>query len=561
VVGVPAQWHRGGLDLMTSSLTTLGNREQAFLWIEKGASAFESSWIALHRFLWLNDMSGIGLHYQVCKERRPGQQVLRSMMKVSKIIEQYPTSTVTPYQGLDVIFKHRGISNYLGSHTCLPVDSASVRFCPLCLKNCFHATIFQLTAVISCPYHAIPLQTTCPDCDHPLGELTFTPDRWAKPLCCQSCGKQFTEKKSTVNSVLNGYPDVVEAIAAASELLLKLKDSTLLSQRVLADFDVRTPAFRSFYFDCLFKAVNPEVTHPKWLARSWCIPSIWQRKSTPLASSTATSGAVARSSVHEASKNAMRMLRSLDKQLGRRTRSICGHRSSYPLSYNWEYLTFVGNSFYLQLEPFHCPCCAALEWWRAQVGLIFGFHLRCKRRPDLSWRIDSWRGIQENLSLDSERLAPLAWSLFTSFALQMCARLETSNLQAREALIMCCSIIDPGEINRLNRGQYFTDEKKRGWLKLDVNSHSIPNPHLQFLVGEHQKDFTLSLSVGLSALEDCHRTRLNGLLWEKQPSFARPHRERKDKWYRAMAERANIKAWSFNSKDRAFEFGKSITHV
>jgi hypothetical protein len=48
------------------------------------------------------------------------------------------------------------------------LSSNELRWCPLCIKNGFHASAFQLNYVFSCPIHNVKIRMTCPKCKSPI---------------------------------------------------------------------------------------------------------------------------------------------------------------------------------------------------------------------------------------------------------------------------------------------------------------------------------------------------------------------------------------------------------
>lgn len=57
----------------------------------------------------------------------------------------------------------------------------ALRYCPECMKSCYHSVLFQFSPLAKCPIHEVPLSDTCPRC----GELIDPMEgpAWSCPGC------------------------------------------------------------------------------------------------------------------------------------------------------------------------------------------------------------------------------------------------------------------------------------------------------------------------------------------------------------------------------------------
>lgn len=141
-------------------------------WVVKGCAKYESDWIALHRFLWMNAISG--------------QDLWRALTGRKKRDVSLPSSRTFPAQYIELIteisvtndfakhFHARSLSNCFGPNSGREMLAVKgIRFCPSCLRECFHSPLFQLETVRKCPVHGCELLDACEHCGAKIGMPEF----------------------------------------------------------------------------------------------------------------------------------------------------------------------------------------------------------------------------------------------------------------------------------------------------------------------------------------------------------------------------------------------------
>lgn len=141
----------------------------------------ESLWSIVNRFVWLNRPT-----FKEANEFFEGAIDRRSLFYSKK----------APILGDEDVgvsgdaFKCISLSQRKVSNAVLPSflrNVSSIRFCPDCASQGFHATVFQLPILDRCPAHDAPLESKCPSCGHTIDSY-FSNDTVKHPYACKRCG-------------------------------------------------------------------------------------------------------------------------------------------------------------------------------------------------------------------------------------------------------------------------------------------------------------------------------------------------------------------------------------
>lgn len=79
-------------------------------------------------------------------------------------------------------------ADVLGERISKRVYLGELRYCPTCLISGHHSTLFQLTQVMKCPIHKVPLKMGCPHCGRPIP--TSLLDVARDHMYCGACGRR-----------------------------------------------------------------------------------------------------------------------------------------------------------------------------------------------------------------------------------------------------------------------------------------------------------------------------------------------------------------------------------
>jgi hypothetical protein len=128
----------------------LDNFDWEMTWAVGFRSRYESSWMACHRFLWLNALAGAELYELLVKSAK------RKPTRTQSNFEEYIKSSLL----IGTFSRHIEVRSATGIFGMANVDvvptATRIRYCPECLKNLFHSPIFQILRVKACPVHFYP---------------------------------------------------------------------------------------------------------------------------------------------------------------------------------------------------------------------------------------------------------------------------------------------------------------------------------------------------------------------------------------------------------------------
>lgn len=489
------------------------------LWVENISSQYESTWIALHRLLWLNDLNGRTLlrvlanssqamspehgHFYWQQRSFPSHNLFRA--------------EASPFQGFDQIFRERQLQL---PHSKQFSSRLGFRYCPACLDNGFHSSLYELDVVHECPIHSIPFLTNCLHCGKPPGEHGVTVTLWEKPMCCASCGTPFVPRSSMAQAVIDGYPAAALKLPAWRSRLLLLYDveltATSRDRFSLQDVVI----YRKFFQESLWRMTEPPEHDAPPLRPDWPFSEFPLKASVAWGKRPVLGACISGSFVLHCVKVAIRVIRSIDKQLSFRVRGICGHRAPATWYFDGAQRR-LGRDFSLQMEGHHCPCCITLAWWRQQIGHVFGFYDRWHKDFDTRWDHEPWRDTQEALILDPRRLAIAAWSLFAVFASQMEAIVEESteeafidesNEEEKSFLELYENVCGPLQILT---DSFFSLQKKAGCVLLPLARDEVPAFFIELLYEGRRVAYAPSMNNALLALRRCDAVRRRQpVLWK-----------------------------------------------
>ena len=107
-----------------------------------------------------------------------------------RILEGFNLDGMAKHGGLPRAALAKGACCRSADSLLLAIASAHLRFCPACLREGFHATLFQFTPIVRCPIHHGRLQEICLQCRAPVPyrlDAAFA----ARPFGCPGCAFSF----------------------------------------------------------------------------------------------------------------------------------------------------------------------------------------------------------------------------------------------------------------------------------------------------------------------------------------------------------------------------------
>lgn len=508
--------------------------------------SYESFWIGVQRFMYLNDLSGedfLRLQYRRC---HPAASPTASAF--SRYMDKQPTTSkgTLPPNCLDELDSHTLRSEDRHRRACFHGDTP-VRFCAKCLAHCYHSLLFQFPAVARCPYHDVELQLSCPKCGGLLSRLGFIPSKHPKPFCCTTCGKSFVSEKKVAQRVLHGPPDARYVLDAAYERMFLVAHTDVTSFSGFRTHDDAEDRFVSFHCHALHAAATGGAPLPRWwtgMASPVSYRPIRPSNSTVDSASAAEKGAAL---LTDHLRPMLAIVKSINRHFSRVIRTICKHRYPRELYCAFEKSSNAISPHHMRLDQLDCPCCAVLSWWRASWGYYMALHQAAS--------LQSWRENQSWALMDvprsSTQFAEAAWDSFMSLSIQMLYRVGPKS----ERLVPACrSLVQDSNHRNFASRRNLNVEAQRSLPQmgtaafLDLEQPKMGDGSLICKdSGGKPCAVSYSLRNARQALAELHALRQSGPMTAiPQRSFQHSGDDFFDTWYRESWKRKELKNWSWH---------------
>lgn len=490
-------------------------------WVVKGCAKYESDWIALHRFLWMNAISG--------------QDLWRALTGRKKRDVSLPSSKTFPAQYIELIteisvtsdfakhFHARSLSNCFGPNNGREMLAVKdIRFCPSCLRECFHSPLFQLATVRKCPVHGCELLDACEHCGAKVGSPEFEPRWFNIPLACQHChlpfcGEHFADK------ALGGFLAGEETFMNIEEWLQQLRSVQFLRAAQLGG-EPWSPRDYKTICDCLVHLASDASKGDSWqdIKFPCTVSNIHNEEER------STTYVFARKNryvpLDQDLEAACRIAKSVNRYLSKHVKAICGHRRTAHLSWENAQRPFQPVQPILVMSLGDCPCCAILDQWRAYAGKLIALRNLARRvgNPVYELGLNDFRA---PFSLEPTVCAEALISSFTWFANSLTRLLLQISGQGTQLWY--------AEEDRLLE---FMCQSKA--LSLDVYRFDIRPHWYVFSVRGEEVGIAYSLRHAFDSLRACQALHHKGSLWQVDgfETHQRSHRTRDDDWYVSMSE-------------------------
>jgi hypothetical protein len=142
----------------------------------------ESAWSILNKFQWLNRLPLNALLAPLGRtdliDAEPNLD-----LRFASMIDVRTTSTNL---GISSARMTRAFVSIQNQTLARAIFSNVLRYCPICLIDGFHATLFQCLLLDQCPIHCRQLRVNCPQC-HEAIEYRLNASAAANPYSCPHC--------------------------------------------------------------------------------------------------------------------------------------------------------------------------------------------------------------------------------------------------------------------------------------------------------------------------------------------------------------------------------------
>ena len=336
------------------------------VWPESYWRESESAWLSVHKLGFLNGLGGAALKEALVRPQRDAQGCASGTHSLFLSIAKARMKGTRPPAREDVL-RAFTLEELFAAHT-EHVVVPHLRYCPECLRRWFHASIFQLGGISTCPIHKCALVSGCPQCANPI-PVAFDTARFRLPLHCVGCGSPFAGRTPIFSDIFGCAPrDAYEPALLFTSLQLEL---VTLCEACRVD----VPRWQTA---CPY----PHGTYLRSLIAG-------QLGSSALRSALAGSGpqiVVHRCADEDQVANAVTtpearaQVKAMGRHFARRVRLRCRHRVSPSLRFEVEKVGGIAEGWNCWLSPSErhpgpgpgpCACCFVLARWRMLFAELF----------------------------------------------------------------------------------------------------------------------------------------------------------------------------------------------
>lgn len=166
--------------------------------------------------------------------------------------------------------------SYLRGQETKALTSLQWRICPACITEGFHATLYQLAFVATCPYHKVSLITSCPDCNAQLPLYLLTKESFTSTFGCHGCGKSWWQPEK---------PFVPNAdVSNERTALLRVAHDWLTRRRQLPTVEPDLWRLTRFGYDARGLSENVRSLPHRWADLMGCpVPQHFSTERIPVA--------------------------------------------------------------------------------------------------------------------------------------------------------------------------------------------------------------------------------------------------------------------------------------
>ncbi|ROZ78137.1 hypothetical protein [Ramlibacter sp. WS9] len=324
--------------------------------------SLESPWMRVNKFAYLNGLGG----QELAKALRHPEHVTREERKLIGLIGG-DMAWLRGRPHADVVHGLRSGAPFGDGYDHIVLRDA-VRYCPHCLGQGFHSLIFQAAGIVRCPFHHVPLASSCPACGSSMPSMDSVRRTDFVPLHCSTCRRPFCDL-SDFDLMFKAVPSLAPILACFRELTSRLEECFRLD---LLQVSIETSPVQkrsrasmlSILWALQFSTDLPDYLEP-FPALCWGPTVRDVRVADRLDRWRDTYRGPARLLRVAAADS-----RSLDTAISRTLRSIGGHEARHSPTIGYV-LWDEGEKFVLIVRPSTCTCCETLVHWRAtKQGLL-----------------------------------------------------------------------------------------------------------------------------------------------------------------------------------------------
>jgi hypothetical protein len=486
-----------------------GNETGALEWSISPSSKYESDWMALHRILWMNSITGENFNALIRKleGKKPTQSdsAFRYAIESSRHLGYFSTH-----------FHERGRVFLFGrSNEKILFKYVNFKFCLICLENCFHSPVFCLPGVSICPIHHCKLVSECVHCGRWMGSNYFNPTIFSTPLACFRCKKPFAAK-NIVSKAVDGFTSNLTMLQTIEDWLLKMKGWEFkISDFSLGEICLPGEFLATSVFACLKILAPPPISNDEALEVEKALIEFDDCENFDFLEYQRRNMRRLATPMNDEISDACAIAKSIGRYLRSQIRHFCDHETSSQSRWENADRPFSRVQPVLMIEAKACPCCAVMDQWRAYAGKLLSLKKAATRDGGLLYddRMGSNRSVY---FLDSKLCAQALVSSFTWFVMELVQFLDDTT-------------------------------RSQSYYRLDTYRFEISVRGFRFRSDKKDRYFRYSLKSALIELEKCH-VKIQKRSGFSHPSESRFLRQKKDQWYIDMSNyfwsKRNFEWWN-----------------
>lgn len=490
-------------------------------WIVKGCAKYESDWIALHRFLWMNAINGKDLWRVLAGRKKRNVSLPFSKNFSTRYLELITKNSLT--RDFAKHLSARSLSNCFGPNNGKEMLTVkAIRFCPSCLLECFHSPLFQLETVRKCPFHGCELLDACENCGTEIGSPELEPLRFDIPLACQHCQKPFCGPHFT-DKALRGFVEGEETFMNIEEWLRQLRSVQFLRVTELGG-EPWSPRDYKTICDGLVHLVTDASKVESWLDKNFSCAVSNLRNEEERSRTCVFARQNRYVPLNHDLEAACGIAKSLNRYLSKRVKAICGHPKTAHLPWENAPRPFQPVQPILIMSSSDCPCCAILDQWRAYAGKLIALRNLARHvgNPVYELGLNDFR---TPFSLEPRTCAEALISSFTWFTRTLTKLLLQLSEQKTKLWY-----------SEEHRRLEFVRRRKA--ISLDVYRFDIrPHGYVYSVQGEEVR-LSYSLRHAFDSLRACQTLHHKGCIWPIDALATVDHSKigLNDHWYVSMSE-------------------------
>ncbi|WP_139200847.1 hypothetical protein [Polaromonas sp. JS666] len=424
----------------------------------------ESIWLVAQKFAYLNGPSAKALRAALRESlRRPDSEFTASARKsVSRKTKTGPVeldrAIVTP----DML-RVPSLDDLFGMNVDWICELDRIRYCPECMDQWFHSSLFQVCGVQVCPFHRLPLLDVCRQCHKPMRGFTQLP-AYEGSLNCLNCNNPLSKKLLSLDGLFLTSPSLLPIITELNSATQEVQSACLQWQlKNKYEFELLNQSqnrnlIKRRTLEMLLVANNPRPNLARYGAPSGIFTCLLSRHGQGMSFK-------ANQSVDEIIgrfRTVAAEIKAIGRYFQRLLNSICGHSRALRPAFGQD-PDNRERRYYLMVSPTHCHCCAVLSMWRAEQCLFFAI----MRRMEL--KIEDGRPIEAEVL--AQRLKELNFSAAASYAAFAVVALRYANAhdgfnQLRDSF-HCLLDESPAQIYR-HKGRPWVLEGHDAWTAMST---------------------------------------------------------------------------------------------